>query len=351
MRLLLSCSLSCTLLVLCSGLVAHAHSEVHSPWDRLPVTLSNVPTNCPVEPDLPADLTTDGFYRKDDPTHSIVDPALMKAYSESSGPVKNVSHVIVDMSDRFRATGSREAAQCTLRLLAQMAHNDTMAGHMSSRQAYYVQGWLAGAMADAYLKVRESGLATVEQAKAIGTWLAKLGDSTRAWYDAAEKEHPAQNNHLYWAGAEIASIAGVSNRKDLLDWALATYKNGVDQIQPDGTLPLEMARGQRALHYHLYALAPLVFIAEMGEANGQDLYAYRDHALSRLVAVCVHGLSDPSLFEQRTSVKQEVPKHTSGDDAWWTKPYGRRFPSPQIADITAHAGTLSSFYLGGLPPE
>jgi poly(beta-D-mannuronate) lyase len=275
----------------------------------------------------------------------------MKAYKESSGPVKDATHTIVDLADRYRTTGSREAAQCTLKLLAQMAHNDTMAGHMSSQQAYYVQGWLAGAMAVAYLKVRGSGFDNPQQAQAIGTWLGKLGDSTRAYYEAQEKKRPEQNNHLYWAGTELAGIAAVSNRPDLLDWALATYKNGVDQIQPDGVLPLEMARGQRALHYHLYALTPLVFLAEFGEANGQDLYSQRDHALARLVALCVHGLSDPSLFEERTKVKQEVPKNASDDDAWWTKPYAKRFPSPAISAITANATTLSSFYLGGLPPE
>jgi len=328
-----------------------SRAQVHSPWDRIPVKLTSIATSCPTQPDLPADLITDGFYRKDDPTHSIVDPVMMKAYTESSGPVKNATHTIVDLADRFRTTGSREAAQCTLKLLAQMARNQTMSGHMSSQQAYYVQGWLAGAMAVAYLKVRESGFDTPQQAQAIGTWLGKLGDSTRAYYEAQETKRPQQNNHLYWAGTEIAGIAAVSNRPDLLDWALATYKNGDDQIQPDGVLPLEMARGQRALHYHLYALTPLVFLAEFGEANGKDLYAANDHALARLVALCVHGLADPSLFEDRTKVKQEVPKNASGDDAWWTKPYNKRFPSPAISAITNHADTLSSFYLGGLPPE
>lgn len=351
MRLLRFSSFPHALALLSCGFALHTHAQVHSPWDQHPVHLTNTSSACPAQPDLPADLITDGFYRKDDPTHSIVDPVLMKAYNESAGPVKNATHVIVDMADRYRTTGSREAARCTLKLLAQMAHNHTMAGHMSSQQAYYVQGWLAGAMAVAYLKVRDSGFDTPQQAKAIGDWLATIGDSTRAWYEAAEKKHPEQNNHLYWAGAEIASIAMVSNRKDLLDWALATYRNGVSQIQPDGVLPLEMARGQRALHYHLYALTPLVFLAEVGEANGIDLYAEHDHALARLVALCVHGLSDPSLFEQRTGVKQEVPANASGDDAWWTKPYAARFPSPAISSITHHADTLSSFYLGGLPPE
>lgn len=306
---------------------------------------------CPEEPNFPADLTTNGFYSPEDPTHSIVDPTLMKAYAASSGPIKDAARTIVALSDRYRTTGSREAAACALHLLAQMAHNHTMAGHMSSQQAYYVQGWLAGAVAIAYLKARNSGLDNPQQAKEIGAWLLKLAESTRDWYDAAEQRRPEQNNHLYWAGAELASIAAVDDRPDLLKWAVAAYKNGVDQIQPDGVLPLEMARGQRALHYHLYALAPLVYIAEFAEANDEGLYAYRHDALARLVKLCLEGLSDPALFARRTGVRQEVPRVPSGDDAWWTVPYGRRFPSSQLATIAANARTLSSFYLGGLPPS
>ena len=42
-------------------------------------------------------------------------------------------------------------------------------GKMSSNQAYYVQGWVIGAIAIAYLKVRGSGLITAEQAHEILT--------------------------------------------------------------------------------------------------------------------------------------------------------------------------------------
>ena len=47
----------------------------------------------------------------------------------------------------------------------------------------------------------------------------------------------------------------------------AAFQKGIDDIQDDGSLPLEMARGQRALHYHDYALAPLVMMAELASAR------------------------------------------------------------------------------------
>ena len=89
---------------------------------------------------------------------------------------------------------------------------------------------------------------------------------------------------------------------------MATYDNGVDQIQPNGALPLEMARGGRALHYHLYALAPLVLLAEFGEVNHLDLYAHANGAIHRLVDFSVAGLQDPTPFVKATGVQQELPK-------------------------------------------
>lgn len=332
------------------SLSVSAHATVRSPWDGHPVRLTNAPADCAALPDFPADLTTDGFYRTDDPTHSNVDPARMKRYAATSGPIKRAAAAIVAKADEFRSTGSRAAGTCALNMLSQMARNNTLGGRMSSGQAYYVQGWLAGAMAIAYLKVRDSGLASKQQESIIRPWLEHLGLSTRSWYDEAAKKRPHGNNHLYWAGAELAAIGAVTNRRDLLDWAIAAYKNGVDQIQTDGVLPLEMARGQRALHYHLYALAPLVFIAEFGEINGVHLYSYRHHAIARLVIFCVRELEDPSLIVQMTGTQQEIHKALTGDDAYWIEPYSKRFPSPELKRLLASAHTLNSFYLGGLPP-
>ena len=121
---------------------------------------------------------------------------------------------------------------------------------------------------------------------------------------------------------------------------MAAYNNGVDQITPDGTLPLEMARGARALHYHLYALAPLVLLAEFGEANGLDLYAHNHGAIHRLADVSVAGLKNPALFEKATGVKQEVPTVVSGDQIGWAPPYARRFPSAELTHLIAAAAPV-----------
>jgi poly(beta-D-mannuronate) lyase len=189
---------------------------------------------------------------------------------------------------------------------------------MSSNQAYYVQDWVVGAIAIAYLKIRDAGLATPPQTEIIAHWMQCVGEQTKQYYEAHKKaaHGDSRNNHLYWAGVELAAIGVAANDRKDFDWAMATYDNGVDQIQPDGSLPLEMARGGRALHYHLYALAPLVLLAEFGEANHLDLYAHANGALRRLVNVSVAGVEDPSTVRQSNRSATGADKATQRRPDW-----------------------------------
>jgi len=334
------------------ALMAAPPNPLRSPWDGKAVAASNAPYACAPLAHLTPDLVTDGFYRLDDPTHSIIDPVRQAAYDKSSGVVKVDGLAIVKSADDYGTTGSQQAAQCTLNRVLTMARDKSLSGKMSSSQAYYVQGWVTGAIAIAYLKVRDAVKVTPEQNATIGSWLMSVADQTKSYYKAHKSatNEDGQNNHLYWAGVEVATIGIAANDRADFDWGMATYDNGVNQIKPDGTLPLEMARGKRALHYHLYALAPLVLLAECGEANGLDLYAHANGAIHRLVKVSVNGLHDPSLFEKATGVKQEVPRVPSGDAIGWAPAYVKRFPNAQLTALIQAAPDLSVFYLGGLSP-
>jgi poly(beta-D-mannuronate) lyase len=238
-------------------------------------------------------------------------------------------------------------------VLDSAAADGVFTGKMSSRQAYYVQGWVIGALAIAYLKVRDSGLPTAAEATALGNWMKTVARQTMDYYDAAmAKPGGAQeNNHLYWAGVEIGAIAIAANDRSMFDWAIAAYRNGVQQITPEGTLPLEMRRGQRALHYHLYAISPLVYLAEFGQVNGLDLWAERDSALKRLVSRSIAGLEGSGYFDHEAGIKQDLPNGPPTAEAIsWAKVYVRRFPDSQISALLSQATGLSYMYLGGLPP-
>jgi poly(beta-D-mannuronate) lyase len=333
-------------------LAAAQEKALRSPWNGKPVKATDAPYTCPVISHIAADLVTDGFYRLDDPTHSIIDPVRQEAYRKSSDGVKAVGLAVVNAADDYRTTGSRSAAQCAMAQILTLAQEHSLAGKMSSNQAYYVQGWVVGAVAIGYLKVRETGIATPQQTETIAKWMQSVGEQTKDYYDVHKKQGhgDSQNNHLYWAGVELAAIGVTANDRKDFDWAMRTYDNGVDQVQPNGELPLEMTRGSRALHYHLYALAPLVLLAEFGEANHLDLYAHANGAIHRLVNFSVAGLQNPTPFAKATGVQQQVPKTPNGDQIGWAPPYVQRFPNPALERMIKAATNLGVYYLGGLPP-
>jgi len=329
-----------------------ADAPLRSPWDGHAVALTGTAYQCPAVPQLPHDFATNSYYV--DAHHSIPDPELKRKYEASVEPVEDFTRAIVKAADAYRTTGSRAAAQCAAALLEAAAKQKVLAGKMDGHQAVYVQGWNLGAWAVAFLKIRGSTLVADEQAKEIAKWLKKLAEENRGYYD--DRRHnsragDARNNHLYWAGFAVAAAGISADDRKLFEWGMSAYKEGIGDIRQDGTLPLELDRGQMALHYHLYALAPLMMLAEFGETNGIDLYAERDFAIKRLVARCVEGIDDPQYFQRRTGVPQVTSKEVEPWQIMWGVAYNRRFHDPAVFAILQRADHMSYTMLGGLPPE
>jgi poly(beta-D-mannuronate) lyase len=343
-----TCALMLALLL---PLAANAAPHLRSPWDGKIVKLTDVPYACPAVNHLSPDLTTSGFYS--DRKSSIIDPAKWKAYAASSGPYKELGQQIVAAADAYRTTGSRDAAECAIQHMDAAANDGVFTGKMSSNQAYYVQGWVIGAVAIAYLKVRDSGVVLPEQEREILAWIVKVVQQTETYYETRQQKGTgdSENNHLYWAGVEISAAGIAVNNRQLFDWGMDAYRTGVDEIEPDGSLPLEMRRGQRALHYHLYALAPLVYLAEFGDDNGLNCYAEHNYALKKLAALSTQGLVDNSFFVKAAGTAQDTPHGPpTAEEISWAKIYVARFPDPTISKLLAEAPSLSYMYLGGLPP-
>ncbi len=329
----------------------HAESKLRSPWDGHKVKLTDAAYTCPTIVHLSPDLTTNGFYS--DSKSSIIDPEKWKAYAASSGPYKELGSRIVDAADAYQTTGSRAAVSCALQHMETAAKDGVFTGKMSSNQAYYVQGWVIGAVAISYLKIRDSGLINHAQQKTILPWIEKVVAQSQNYFQEHRKKSTgdAQNNHLYWAGVEVAAAGIATNNRKLFDWGMETYQVGITQIQPDGSLPQEMRRGQRALHYHLYALAPLVYLAEFGEENGLHSYAGHNYAIKKLADLCIQGLEDNSFFVKATGIPQDTPNGPpAAEQISWAKIYLARFPNPQLAKLLDEARSMSYMYLGGLPP-
>jgi poly(beta-D-mannuronate) lyase len=338
----------------CMSQVGHAQ-RLLSPWDGLAVTMTDAAYSCPQPPEFARSLIAESYYT--DEHHSIIDPVKQKAFRDATEGPTHLGDWSGQAADAYRTKGSRAGAACAYALMEAAAKAQAWSAAMPTGQASYEQKWMLAAVAMAYLKVRDSGVGTGDQDKAIQKWLGSVANRVREYVEdkRSNPKSDAWNNHGYWAGFAVAATGIAIDDKNDLRWGLDAYKIGVDDIHPDGALPRELDRAAMALHYHLYALAPLVMLAELGEANGVDAYAEKSGAIHKLVTLCVAGLQHPEIFAKATGVQQNFPDKISGGNIGWAVPYVKRFPDlPQATQLSAwiaQAGSTRFWQWGGLPPD
>lgn len=331
-------------------LAAHA-DPLRSPWDAQKITLTGAPYDCPDPPPFSKSIDAESYYS--DAHHSIIDPVKKAAEEKATEAPTHLGQWATEAADAFITKGSRAAAACVYTLLDDAAKAKAWSGAMPTGQGHYEQKWLLAGTSIAYLKVRNTGIGTPAQERDIKKWFSTLANRVTDYVDSKERDpgSDAWNNHRYWAGLAVAAAGIAINDRSDYTFGIDAYKAGVDQIQPSGVLPLEMNRAGRALHYHLYALAPLIMIAELAEANGTDLYTYDNGALHRLVKLCIAGLANPNLFAKATGVPQDVTGAPyKGADIGWAFPYNQRFPNSQLTQWLDQAEYTRFWQYGGLPP-
>jgi poly(beta-D-mannuronate) lyase len=288
---------------------------------------------CPPPPAVVRDVDVPRFY--DDAAGSRVDARLKAAHEAAAAPlVAFLRHVSGKADAALRAGKSdrqQAAAACALAWLEAWARGDAWLGRVN-RQGEYQRKWdLAGASL-AYLKVKP--FATAEQRHVIEAWLARVARAARAFFDDPGRR---RNNHWYWLGLALAGTALAKGDAALWAEARRIATDAARDIRADGTLPMEMERGARALHYHAFSAMPLVVLAELAATRGEDFYALGNGALHRLVAVTLRGLAEPARFGSLTGVAQELGASSQG--AGWLRLYAWRFPARTIPEVSPARST------------
>src|SRR5258706_1095700 len=202
-------------------------------------------------------------------------------------------------------------------------------------QGRFEAKWHAAAVGLSALKLGAPASVT----PAVRGYLVRLGQAARDGNHADGPPSPTdgiqRNNHAYWAGlaAAACAIAGGGERP-LFDWGVAQYRRGVADVTPEGFLPLELGRGERALGYHAMSLDALVMLAELGEANGLGLYADACCALHRLVERVAQGFFDPAPFAAGAGKPQLANAPFAKGYLSWSELYlarfGRTKPRPAL---------------------
>lgn len=295
---------------------------------------------CAASPAAQRDVMGVSFYT--DAQHSEADPALVAANKAAAKPLDTYLRQVQSWSNRYVRNGDTGAARCAGQWLQDWAQGQALLGKVNP-QGEYERKWRTAGLALAYLQVKPQ--LPREQRLAIEPWLKQLGTVIQQRY-AQRTRSSDFNNHAYWAGWSVMTVAVATEQPTLFDWACDQYRLGLSALQDDGTLPLEMARGKKALAYHQFALLPLVWMAELASLQGVNLYEEREQRLGRLVSRVLDGLADPSWIAKQAGRLQE-PVNTKGLNASWMWLWQQHYPDARLQPWLEGITSLQAWQVGG----
>jgi poly(beta-D-mannuronate) lyase len=132
----------------------------------------------------------------------------------------------------------------------------------------------------------------------VREWLDRLVYRRGPGRDKDPDKTSSHNNHGYLSDSVTMAWGIVRAQDAMFRTGVARFVDAIDQMRPDGSLPLETARGARALYYQRHAIGSLVAIAEMAAAQGYDLYALESEnhgSLRRAIEFLLDGIENPEL--------------------------------------------------------
>ncbi|MFC5740492.1 alginate lyase family protein [Dyella tabacisoli] len=286
--------------------------------------ISQATRACAVPPPL-ASIDPPGFY--DDPA----------GYAQAVKPMRG-------FIDQLNKAADSSQWSCTLDLLQGWAQADALMGPISGYQGYYERSWAGTDFAMVLLRMpQDVSSANANRLHVITPWLTRIAIATR---DADAINH-LHNNLVYWAGLNLVAIGTVAQQQMLIDAGLARAREGINDIGAQGELVREVKRGDRALHYHTFALIPLVFTAELAQRQGIDLYQENHGAIGRLANLVTQAVQDPASFAKITPIEQKLFPWTFQDELSWMEPYYARTRDSRLPALIAPRRPFSEWRLGG----
>ncbi len=273
--------------------------------------------------------------------------------NEVNAQLKPVDGFITDLAVAAnRAVSTRAdrqaAADCVLSGLAVWAKADALSDLSTMNAQLSAPSRIAG-LAFAYAQVQPF-LTKPEDQALVENWLSDRARATMAYFDTEAPTNASQNNLRAWAALAVARIGLTVEDPAMIEWADASVRLVVCQAAPDGSLKLEMARRDLALHYQLHAVTPLVVTAALLQAQGHDLYLACDNSIHRTVAFVLSAFDDPEMIADLTGHPQSYfngSETLRGFELAWAEAYLSIYYSPRLADFVSEYGPLANSKIGG----
>jgi len=149
--------------------------------------------------------------------------------------------------------------------------------------------------------------------QAIELWLAeRVADSDQPTGPAATRgqETSMSNRNYHRLMREAVAMAQGALTGDAVSFRRGprAMVAALKEMRPDGSLPLETARGPRALWHQRIAVSALVMIAEIGKTQGLDLYGMEvdGKRLKRAIDFLLQAMAEPDTLAPYAPERQDM---------------------------------------------
>ncbi|QHD69762.1 hypothetical protein GS397_23865 [Sphingobium yanoikuyae] len=275
------------------------------------------------------------------------DTQLYDKNQASLRPVYDFQNQISSLSDKFVQTGSAQYKSCADRLLLSWARSNALSkfGSKSSAgdfQSNYVQQWAMAGLGLARLKL--GPLNNGQNDRIVRDWLKRTALSV---YDFHQKIK-YHNNHYDWAVLAVGSVGFSIKDKNLIAMSQKMFDIAIAEIQPNGFLPLEMKRKERAAGYHSVAAQPLALYQLVRSRCGND--TDRPEKLIQLITLVKKLKADPGLLQNQADAKQLPLGEQPWINVWDTVNNNVSSEKPSASRyISGTSQTLSKVLMAGCP--
>lgn len=248
-------------------------------------------TSCPEPPQTAAALDARSPYQ----AGSNAKDKDNVAFNEAATAGINGFIVEIERLADAAVDGDAGAADCFGATMAKWVRTAPMTQTLSG-QATLQQQWFLAAIALTAIKARAGGARLSPE---VERWFRTVSDGVRGYQDARQ----FKNNLAAWGALAVGATAYLLRDDDGWRWAMGRQAMVVDQIQPDGVLPKELARGPRASSYHVFAAMPLLATSLLQRCRGGIDSGQADR-LQRLGGLLRSIEQDPQFLAARARSEQ-----------------------------------------------
>ena len=257
-------------------------------------------------------LDVESRYDQSVETRDEVDEVASAAYEQEMEAVRDFQRLVVKAANTAISNPRRaqSAADCAAGYLYDWAQSDALSD-LGTNTANLNRSPFLSSFALSWLQIREL-IYDSNIREVIEGWLDRQARDTITFSQSREGKVSGENNHRYWAGLAVSATGIVLSDCSLYSWGVGALNLAATQVDENGYLPHELARGERARNYHMYALGPILMLTLMERSQGRDALALNDGALRRLVQTVTNSVLDPSEIENLAGAVQLSDDEANG---------------------------------------